>query len=212
MKHSLLSVIITCATLFSYGQDHSLTIDASQMVSTFSFTNSDGIDQNADYQSILTASYGVGYRYISKSGIVLRAGFGRRDGGANSVYDETNNSWRLEYIDSKLGFGYLFDLGRFNPYIVASGYYAYLLRGIQTLNNEALNITESGLLKSSDFGVIGDIGVNVKITDRVSVYVEGEYLYGMENIEKDADQTSENRSYAIKLGLSFNLSSREKNL
>ncbi len=205
MKKSILSLIIAFASIGVFGQEQSLTIEASQLVNTFRFINSDNAKQNADYQSVLTGSYGVGYRHILSNNVILKGGLGKRTGGANYVYDEMNYSWRLEYADIKLGGGYIRDLGRFNPYIVANGYYAMLVRGIQILNNKEFNITESGVLQKNDYGIIGNIGVIFNMSDYISAYIEGQYLYGLNNVEKESSQTANNRSYGITLGLSFNI-------
>jgi len=205
MKQYLLALVIAFVSIGTKAQEQSLTIDGSQMVSTFRFINSNNEKQNVDYQSILTSSYGVGYRCVFDNNIILKGGFGKRNGGANYVYDNMNYSWDLEYVDVKLGGGYLFDIGRFSPYLLANGYYGFLLRGIQVLNNEEFNIKESGLLEESDYGVIGNLGVNFKMSDFVTVYAEAQYLFGLGNIEKEADQIANNRAYGITLGLSFNI-------
>ena len=83
--------------------------------------------------------------------------------------------------------------------------HGHLLRGTQVLNNEEFNITESGILEKSDFGLIGNLGINFKISNFISAYAEGLYLFGLSNIEKDSGQTAANRSYGISLGLAFNL-------
>ncbi len=205
MKKILLALIFTVLTLTVYSQEQSLTIEASQLVSNFSFINSLDQKQNADYQSILTSSYGVGYRHILNNNIILKGGIGKRNGGANYVYDDMNYSWNLEYADIKLGGGYMHNMGRFSPYVLVNGYYAFLIRGIQIKNNEEFNITESGILQKNDIGIIGNIGVNFKMSDYISAYVEGQYLSGLNNIEKETTQTARNKSYGITLGLSFNI-------
>jgi len=205
MKKIILVLTITLISLAGYAQEPSFTIDASQLVSTFKFVDSDNNKQNSDYQSILTGSYGIGYRNIFKNNIIFKAGLGKRNGGANYVYDGMNYSWRLEYLDVKIGGGYMLKRRVFSPYFVVNGYYGNLLHGTQILNNEEFNITKSGILKKSDFGLIGNIGLNFSISHFISAYAEGLYLYGLSNIEKDSGQKTSNRGYGITLGLSFSL-------
>ena len=205
MKRIILILTITLISLSSNAQESGLTIEASQLVTTFKFVNSDNMKQNSDYQSIFTGSYGIGYRNIFDNNIILKASLGKRNGGANYVYDGMNYSWRLEYADAKIGGGYILKRRVFSPYVVLNGYYGHLLRGTQILNNEEFNITKSGILKKSDFGIIGNIGLNFSISHFVSAYAEGLYLYGLSNIEKDSGQKTSNRGYGITLGLSFNL-------
>ena len=205
MKRILLILTITLGLLSGHAQEPSFTIEASQLVSTFKFVDSDGNKQNSDYQTVLTGAYGIGYRNILDNNIILKAGIGKRNGGANYVYDDMNYSWRLEYLEAKIGGGYILKRRVFSPYATVNGYYGHLLRGTQILNNEEFNITKSGILKKSDFGLIGTIGVNFSISSFISAYAEGLYLYGLSNIEKDSGQKTSNRGYGITLGLSFNL-------
>lgn len=205
MKRIILVLTLTFISLSSKAQEPSFTIEASQLVSDFKFVNSDNVKQNPDYQTVFTGSYGIGYRNIFRNNVIFKAGLGKRNGGANYVYDGMNYSWRLEYAEAKIGGGYILKRRVFSPYFVLNGYYGYLLRGTQILNNEEFNITKSGILKKSDFGIIGNIGLNFNISNFISAYAEGLYLYGLGNIEKDSGQTSANRSYGITLGLSFNL-------
>ena len=73
MKKIILVLTITLISLAGYAQEPSFTIDASQLVSTFKFVDSDNNKQNSDYQSILTGSYGIGYRNIFKNNIIFKA-------------------------------------------------------------------------------------------------------------------------------------------
>ncbi|WP_242117518.1 PorT family protein [Aestuariivivens sediminicola] len=205
MKRTILLLTVFFISLSGMAQESSLTIEASQLVSTFKFIDSDNNKLNSDYQSIFTGAYGIGYRNIFENNIMLKAGLGKRNGGANYVYDDTNYSWRLEYAELKVGGGYMMKRRVFSPYAVLNVYYGHLLRGTQVLNNEEFNITESDILKKSDFGLIGNLGINFKISNFVSAYAEGLYLFGLSNIEEDSDQTTSNRGYGISLGLSFNL-------
>ena len=205
MKRTILLLTVFFISLSGMAQESSLTIEASQLVSTFKFVDSDNNKLNSDYQSIFTGAYGIGYRNIFENNIMLKAGLGKRNGGANYVYDDTNYSWRLEYAELKVGGGYMMKRRVFSPYAVLNVYYGHLLRGTQVLNNEEFNITESDILKKSDFGLIGNLGINFKISNFVSAYAEGLYLFGLSNIEEDSDQTTSNRGYGISLGLSFNL-------
>ncbi len=207
MKKIILSLIVTglfaCANLAKAQQ--SLTMDATQSISTFNFIDSNNAKQNVDYEGILTGDYGIGYRQIFNKSIIARAGLGKRNNGANYVYDNMNYSWRLQYIDINIGGGYMYNLGRFSPYVILSGYYANLLRGIQVLNNEEFNITESGILNKSDIGIVVNPGVNMKLSDYISTYLEFNYTRGLNNIETDASQKAANISYGLTLGLSFSI-------
>lgn len=205
LKYTFLGLGLVLLAFTSNAQHQSLTIDASQMISTFNFVDSESNKQNADYQSILTGSYGIGYRHILDNNIILRGGIGKRNGGANYVYDEMNYSWELQYLDFRIGGGYKYDLNRISPYLVLSGYYGHMLRGVQILNNEEFNITDSGILNKSDIGIVINPGVNMELSKYISAYVEFNYLHGLNNIESDESQKAQNVAYGLTLGLSFTI-------
>lgn len=209
IKHLLLLISIVVSTFFVKAQS-ALTIDASQLFSSFKYTDKDGNILNNEYQGIFTGAYSIGYRYVADFGLIVKPVIGMRNGGASLVYDGMNYSWKLQYANVKLGLGYMYKTKRVNPYFVASGYYAYLLRGMQTLNNEDFNITESELLNKTDYGVVFTPGVEIKLSDFVSTYIEFNYLMGLANIEMDEGQVAKNISYGISLGLSFSISQKNK--
>ena len=138
MKRIILVLTLILISYTSKAQEPSFTIEASQLVSTFKFVDSDNMKQNSDYQSIFTGAYGIGYRNAFRNNVIFKAGLGKRNGGANYVYDGMNYSWRLEYAEAKIGGGYILKRRVFSPYAVLNGYYGHLLRGTQILNNEKI--------------------------------------------------------------------------
>lgn len=183
----------------------SLTIEASQLLTSFKFTDSNGNDLSSEYSGIFTGSYGVGYRYISMGGIMINAGFNMRKGGATMDYDAMNYKWDLQYVDGRAGIGYMLPFDFISPYLHVSGYYAYMLRGFQTINNEHFNIKKFESLKEMDYGILITPGVQINILDEISTYIELNYLMGIENIEKQEGQKANNIGYGLTLGLSFAL-------
>lgn len=180
-----------------------LTIDASQLLGSFKFTDSQSNSLNGDYSGILTRSSGIGYRYTTGSGLVIRTGLGLRNAGATMVYDNSNYSWDLRYADMKLGAGYMYISNLVSPYMTLSGYYGYLLRGYQTLNNEDFDIVNSGSMKRSDFGLIISPGVQFSASELLGIYIEFSYLMGLANLETDPGQKSANVAYMLTAGLSL---------
>ena len=203
-------LLLTCfmASVTVVNAQSAFTIDASQLYTSFKFTDTEGNLLNKEYSGIFTGSYGVGFRYTMDFGLIIRPGIGMRSGGASLVYDDMNYSWKLQYADAKLGVGYVYKLKRISPYFIASGYYAYLLRGTQVLNNEDYNITESGLLNKTDYGVIFTPGVELTISDYVSSYLELNYIWGICNLESDEGQNATNIAYGVTLGLSFSITNK----
>jgi len=181
----------------------SLTLEASQLYASFKFTDSQGSSLNSEYSGIFTGAYGVGYRFVTDGGLMLNAGVGMRKAGATLVYDEMNYMWDLQYANARLGIGYMLKIDRISPYLNVSGYYAYMLRGFQTINNEDFNIKDSELLNKTDYGIFIIPGVQFTLSDAVSTFLEFNYLMGLKNLEKDESQKATNFAYGLTLGLSF---------
>lgn len=200
-------LIIISAVLFSqcFFAQSSITLEASQVVSTFKFTDSAGV-QDKSYAPIYTGAYGLGYRYASEGGLLIRAGLGMRKAGATMVYDHINYAWNLQYADVKVGVGYMYNKKRFKPYVTASFYYALLLKANQSLNNESFDIKDSKSLKTNDYGVFITPGLQFKASDAISVYTEFNYMMGLQNLETGNGQKSYNRAYSLSLGVAFTIS------
>lgn len=191
----------------------SLTIDASQLYSNFKFVDSQGVTDTS-YLPTYTGAYSIGYQFATDGGFLLRTKIGMRNAGATMIYDDANYMWDLQYADAKLGLGYLFDAGMFKPYLTVSGYYAYLLKANQTQGSMNYDMVKGGELQRTDYGVIGSPGVQVNLSDYVSVYTEFSYLMGLRNIEThaiegaDAIQEGYNRAYSLTLGLAFTITKK----
>ena len=183
-----------------------LVLEVSQLYTSFQFKDRAGIKHNKEYQGLYTGAYGIGYRYVNDIGLIIKPGIGMRNGGANLVYDDQNYSWKLQYADLKLGLGYMTRFENVNPYFLASGYYAFLLRGTQVTHNENLNITESNLLSNIDYGLIFSPGLNIILSDYISSYVELNYFKGLTNIEKDPGQKTKNFAYGLSIGVAISFS------
>lgn len=207
MKKIKLLLLIACFAACSNvaNAQSGLTIEASQLYTSFNFTDSQGNNLSSEYSGIFTGSYGFGYSYLADFGLMVRTGIGMRNGGANLVYDDMNYSWRLKYADVKLGLGYNYEIDMVNPYFIAYGYYAYLLDGTQILNNEIFDITQSGTLSNMDYGVIFAPGVEFVFSDFAAAFLEFRYLWGLQNIEIDELQKTTNVAYGLTLGVSFML-------
>jgi hypothetical protein len=199
--------LIACLIVYSKNSiaQSAITVEGTQQYNSFRFTGSSENDLSDEYTGILTGAYTAGFRWTADFGLIARSGLGIRNAGAEMVYDNMNYSWKLQYINSSIGAGYIHNLGRINPYIVASGYFGYLMNGTQILNNEHFNITQSGLLSNTDYGIIFSPGVEFDLADRFSSFLEFKYLYGLKNIETDANQMSFNSGFSLSLGISFAL-------
>ncbi len=182
-----------------------LTVEASQLYASFKFTDSQSAALTSDYSGIFTGAYGLGYCFTTDNGIMLRTGAGMRKAGATMVYDDMNYSWDLQYADLKLGGGYILKTDVASPYINIAGYFAYLLRGFQTINNEDFDIKHNKTINTTDYGIFIIPGVRFTLTDTFSAFVEGSYMMGLQNLETDEGQKSTNSAFGLTLGLSITL-------
>lgn len=205
MKKSLLLLLLVCmiASTALVSAQSSVTVEVSQLYTSFRFNDSQSNNLNTEYKGIFTGGYGVGYRYVTNFGLIVKPGFGIHKSGADLIYDDMNYSWRLQYADAKLGIGYIYALDRISPYFVASGYFSYLLNGTQVLNNEHFNIIESELLDNLDYGIVLTPGVEIGLTKNIASFLEFNYLMGLNNLEPDDSQTSTNFAYSLTVGFAF---------
>ena len=82
------------------------------------------------------------------------------------------------------------------------------LKANQRLNNEDFNIIDADLITKIDYGVFVTPGVQMKLSDFVTVYSEFRYMLGLANVETgDSDQKASNSAYIVSLGLSFAIKS-----
>lgn len=130
-----------------------------------------------------------------------------RQSGASLIYDDTNYLWDMQYAEAKIGAGYLYYLGRFNPYMTVSGYYGHLLSANQTLNNHNYDILSSEAINGMDYGVYINPGVDIELSEMVSVFSEFNYMMGLANLETgDSGQESYNRAFGFTFGMAISLS------
>lgn len=212
-KFTIILCVLGIISVTSAMGQSSLTIDASQLISNFKFQDSQG---NVDdgYLPAYNGAYSIGYRFVSEGGLLIRASAGMRNAGATMIYDDANYLWSLQYADARLGAGYLYNMGRFNPYLTVSGYYAHLLKANQTQGSTNYDMIKGGELKRSDYGIVASPGVQVTLSDYISVYTEFSYLMGLNNIETQMEESSTsiqegyNRAYSMTLGLAFTITKK----
>lgn len=181
-----------------------VTIDASQNMTNFSFTNSQG-ERDESYNPNFSGSYSLGYQYKFDFGMFAGAKIGMRKAGASLIYDDANYSWDFQYFDARINLGYEYKFDRLSAYMAVSPYFGYMLRATQTLNHEDYDIINSGDLEKVDFGLFFSPGAKYRINDYVSMYGQFNYMLGLQNIETVEDQTSQNRLMGLTLGLAFDI-------
>lgn len=188
-----------------YAQGQSkITIDASQNMTNFKFTNSAGV-RDEGYQPNYSGSYSLGYRYDFDFGMFAGAKIGMRRAGASLIYDDANYSWDFQYFDARLNVGYAYNFDKLSAYLAVSPYMGYMLRATQTLNHEDYDIINSGDLEKLDYGLFISPGADYRINDFVSIYGQFNYMLGLQNVETVEDQESQNRLMGLTLGLAFDI-------
>lgn len=220
MKKKIIATGMFCLSLGLVGTtglvqaQSSITIDASQQITNFVFTDGSGQQDNTYlmfgeenlYKPVYNGAYNFGYSYLLDFGLFFRVSVGMRNAGATMVYDATNYKWEFQYLQGKLGVGYALDLGLVNPYLAVSGYYGYMLKANQRINNEDFDIIDSESIQKTDYGLNIPLGVRIDASEYVSVYTEVSYLMGLQNIETaDNGQEANNVGYLFTLGLSFTI-------
>ncbi len=193
----------------------SITIDASQVYSNFRFIDSLGVRDNS-YSGAYSGAYSLGYRHTSAKGLLLSANIGMRKGGATMVIDNSNYEWSLQYMNLKIGAGYIYKLTKLGIYATISPYVACLLKANQRINNENFDIKKTKSIQNLDMGGVGTLGSQLSVSDYITVYGEVNYLMGLYNIEgssrgntfawqKANGQQTYNRAFSATLGVSFTI-------
>ena len=76
-KNKLILLIISfIACSLTVNAQQGLTIEASQLFSSFKFNDTQDVKLNSDYQGIYTGAYAIGYRYLLDNGLIFRGGLG----------------------------------------------------------------------------------------------------------------------------------------
>lgn len=207
MKHLILSILFFSAAQFSFSQtDISLGIFAGPTYSSFSFVNSEGVDQSERYETSELKTFGAVLN-IQKSKHTFRPSLQFRQGGSRATIGGTPMTWKLNYID--LQAAYLFELLN-NDFVSlklgAGGYAGYLAGGEQTIGTKSYSLNEQEVFSPIDFGANAMLNTEFSITKTLNFFVEYQIGLGLSQIENDGtEQQTKNNYHAFKAGLSFNL-------
>ena len=203
IRNFLLAIAASMTSVFTFGQS-SITIDASQNITNFKFTNSEG-EKDENYKANYSGGYSLGYRYSLENGMFFPVKLGMRSAGASYIYDDANYSWKMQYAEARLGVGYNYSFEKFAVHLSATGYFGYLLKANQRLNNEDFDIRDSGTINTSDYGVFISPGINYQANELINVYLDLNYMLGLANLETDESQESKNTLFGATLGLAFTI-------
>ncbi len=181
-----------------------VAFDVSQVFSKFKFTDS-GNNKSKDYNYNLVNAYNLGYLKASQKGLMLGINVGLRKGGATKQIGELGFAWNFQYADAKINVGYMLKKWRIRPYILVSPYYASLINATQIIGEKRYDIKKNKIVSKDDFGVISSGGVNIKLSDFISLYSSFNLITGLKNIETTPSQKLNNRGFSITLGIAINI-------
>lgn len=181
-----------------------ITLEGAQVFSNFKYIDSKGVEDKG-YSSNIVSSYGLGYQYLSYSGLFVRAGINMRKAGSKLIYNKVDYVWSLQYTDFKAGVGFQFGEWRLKPTLTLSPYYAYLLEANQTVDSKTYDLKAGNSLKNSDIGLYIAPGLNTMLSNYASIYVEFNYLLGLQNIEPGNREHLYNRGFSLNFGLLLNV-------
>lgn len=191
-----------------YGQaiaQNEIKLEGSQVISNFKFVNSSG-ETDKSYSSVTSGAYGISYLRTTKKNVLFKMGAGMRRGGASLTLSNDSYNWSLQYIDVKIGIGYMINKWRIKPYVMITPYYSFLVKASESINSQNYDIMKNKSIKNSDYGLNGSVGIKIPVTDMFAIYAEGSYLYGLQNNEVNTKQQLYNRAYFITIGISLKVS------
>lgn len=178
-----------------------LTLDAGEVFSTYKYTDSQGQEKN--FSNNITNSFNLGYQFAANSGVFIKGCVGMRKAGATLVYNTTNIDWTVQYVDACVGAGYVLNKWRIKPYIYATPYFAYMLKGEQTMGQYSYDIKANKAMSATDWGVFVAPGCRVALSNFLSFYVEYKQILGLQNLETTTGEKSYNRGFSINLGVAI---------
>lgn len=198
----IICMVLALSTSVVHAQFSSISLEASQNVTDFYFKDSNG-NPDKNYAPSLSFGYALGYRYGMANGLMIGAKIGHRKAGATYVYDAINYSWKMDYLEFRINFGYSYFLKKWGFHAKVQPYISYMVSANQTLNNEDLNIKQSGDMLSYDYGFFVSPGFSYGISDKFRVNLDYNYMLGLANLETNQAQTSNNTLMGVTLGFSF---------
>lgn len=127
------------------------------------------------------------------------------------VYGDESSIQELEtkYLEFPLLLKYDINPGKsFNPYLIAGGYGAVLLKAqVKAAGDPDEDVKD--FFKKMDYGLIGGIGVELGLGSMGNVVLEARYNMGLTNAHKiledeaNSDYTVKNRSFSFLVGFRF---------
>ena len=207
MKNTLITLIAVSIASITFSQKKlSVGIFGGPTYSTFSFVNSQGVDESSNYEFVSQSTFGIQLN-IENSKHILRPSLGLRQAGAKSTLGTTPMTWSLNYLDLEAAYLYEAIQKKSVGVSIGAGFYGgYLIGGEQTIGTKTYSLNEEEAFNLIDFGARAMTNIRFSITKTMSVFGEYQFGYGLSQIENDeTDQQTRNRNQAIKVGLTIEL-------
>lgn len=201
--------------LFSIGFGQQVYLETGLNVTDFNFKNNEGVELE-NLQSKTQNYLRGGFKHeIFTEGLNLNVGMSYNQYGAIGSDDSVNNffEWDLDYLGATLGLDYtLFNLGSVSFFIAAQGSAEFLIDGVQTLNNQVINVKEVEEFNDVAYFIRSGGGLRFAISDTATMYLQYMYATGMALNDNNNSQVTELRINvdSIGIGIVMNLPSAKK--
>ncbi len=200
----LVMLLISILSLRQIDAQPAATFDGSTVFSTFKFVNSDGaVDRN--YTANIGSAYNLGYINSMPCGLLAGLNIGLREAGASKEVYGTTTIWNFQYAEARLEIGYIYNRWKLKPFVLISPYYSSLLKASQAFNEQVFNIKSDDAVANYDYGLIATGGINVRLSDLISLYTSYNQIYGIKNIETTTGQQLYNRGFSVSLGIALTI-------
>ncbi len=210
MKLTQLTLLLLGFSAVFHGNSQGLeptevTLMGGKNFSSFLFRNSDS-EKDKTLEYTMNNSFGINLA-LEAGKHVLRPELMFRQGGAQSTFNGTSLSWKLNYVD--LNAGYLYRLLQTERFSVSPGIAigaGYLLKGEQYIGDARYSIVENKTLKRFDLTAHGIANFRATLSETISLSLEYRFGMGLVQIENDINsQKSRNIYQAALLGIGIRL-------
>lgn len=163
-----------------------------QTISSFNYKNSAG-GTLGNLQSGTNTYLGLGYKFPlkeDKTNIILGSLYSNYSALGSDAVTDNYFEWDVSYIGVNVGAEYRFARSReFVFFIKATASLEYLLRGVQTLNNQVFKLSGEdefdNLISTPRIG----LGVQYPISNKAALYVQYQYGYSFSLINSNPDDS-----------------------
>jgi len=195
----------------SFGQQ--IYIEGGKTMSSFDYNNSQGggLDNlQASTHSFMT----LGYRnQIFTKNLNVLLGTSYAGYGAIGSDDTVGNymEWDINYLEFNVGLDYeLFKIRKGKLYLKGTASMAFLLQGVQTINNTVIDLKDNDDFDKTLYDFRGGFGFSHPISDNLSFYVQymrGRSITLKEGTANTSDQeelriVSDNISFGLLINIS----------